>query len=67
MILSKPSQSINPTYNAILERIHVIIVNLVRIYIIKDIYIYEDNLWLGILETADFKIRSTTNRLKLIV
>ena len=54
----------NTTSNAILERIHVVLGNIVQKYKIKDTYRYEDYPWLVILAAAVFKILSTTNRLK---
>ena len=54
----------NPTSNEILERIPEVIVNLVQPYNIKDTYIDEDKLRLGILAAAAFSVFSTTNILK---
>ena len=58
-ITAKPSTSGNITSNKILEHIHQVLVNLVRICNITQTYIEEDDPWLGILDTEDFAIIST--------
>ena len=63
-IASKTSNLVNITSNAILERIHQVLGNLVRTCNITQTYIDEDDPWLGILTTTAFKTRSTTNMLK---
>ena len=54
----------NPTSNAILERIHQDLGNIVWTYNIKETYIYEGGHWLDILAAEAFTIGSTENRLK---
>ena len=58
-ITAKPSTLRNITSNKILEHIHQVLVNLVRICNITQTYIEEDDPWLGILDTEDFAIIST--------
>ena len=62
-ITAKPSTSVNPTSNAVLERIHQVLGKLVQNFEITQTYSDEDDPWLGILDAAVFVIRSTTNRL----
>ena len=50
--------------NAILELIHQVLGNLVRNFNIQQTYVDENDPWTGILATAAFAIRSTTNRQK---
>ena len=51
--------------NAVLERIHQVIGNLVRNFNISNqTYFDEDDLWVGILSALAFAISSTTNRQK---
>ena len=64
-ITSKPSTSGNPMYNAILERIHQVLVNLVQTFNIQQTYIDKNDPWTGILSAASFAICSTTNRQKV--
>ena len=47
-----------------MERIHQVILNLVRTSNIEETYIDKDDPWLGILATAAFAICSTTKSLK---
>ena len=47
--------------NAVLERIHEGLGNLVRTFNISKNYVDKDDPWLGILSAAAFAIRSTTN------
>ena len=63
-IIANPSSSWNPTSNAILERIHSILGNLVWAYNIKHTYIDKDFLWSGILADALLSICSTEKRVK---
>ena len=63
-IVSKPSTSVNPMSNAILEQIHQVLVNLVRICKISQTYVDKDDPLLGILDAAAFAIHWTTNSLK---
>ena len=48
--------------NAVLERIHQVLGNLVRTFNISQTYVDEDDRWTGILSAASFAILSTTNR-----
>ena len=64
-INSKPGTLENPTSNAILKRIHQVLVNIVGTFNIKETYIDKYDPRLGILATAEFAIFSTSNRLKL--
>ena len=50
--------------NAILERIHQVLGNLVQNFNIQHTYVYENDLWTSILSAAAFAICSTTNRQK---
>ena len=63
-ITAKPSTSINPTSNAVLEWIHQVLGNLVRNYNITQTYVGKDDPCSGILSAVAFEIFSTTNRLK---
>ena len=65
MITVKPSTSLNPISNVVLERIHRIIGNLLRNFNISHTYVDKDDPWLGILAAAEFSIISTTNRQKV--
>ena len=66
-IIVKQSPLRNNTYNSILERIDQVLGNLLWTCNIKDTYAEENDPWLVILTAEDFSIRSTTNRLKVIV
>ena len=64
-ITTKTSTSGNPTSNALLERIHQVLGNLVRTFNIStQTYVNKYEPWTGILSAAEFEIRSTTNRKK---
>ena len=55
----------NPRSNAVLERIHQVLVNLVRTFnIYTQTYFDKDDLWMGTLAAAAFEISPTTNRQK---
>ena len=58
-IKCKPISIKNPQANAILERIHQVIGNMVRTYNLQEIYLDEDNPWGGILSAVAFAVRST--------
>ena len=47
--------------NAILERIHQVLGNLVRTFNIQQKYVDKNDPWTGILDAAAFEIRSTTS------
>ena len=63
-ITAKPRYLVNTTSNKTLERIHQVLVNLVRDSNISETYVDEDDPWSGILVASEFKILSTTNILK---
>ena len=50
--------------NAVLERIHQVLGNLVRNFNVHKTYVGENDQWKGILAEAAFAIRSTTSRQK---
>ena len=52
VIIDKPSTLVNPTSNAILERIHQVIRNLVQTFNITQTHFDKDDPWLGILSAA---------------
>ena len=55
-IISKPSTSGNPMYNAILEWINLVLGNIVRNCNIKQTYVDKYDPWLRILDAAAFEI-----------
>ena len=62
-ITAKPGTLGNPMSNAALERIHQVLVNLVRTFkIYTQTYVDKDDPWTGILVAAAFAICSTTNK-----
>ena len=63
-IIAKPSTSGNPISNAVLERIHQVLVNLVCTCNITHHYVDKYDPCTGILDTSESSILSTTNRLK---
>ena len=63
-ITAKPSTSENPMYNAVLERIHQVLGNLVWNFNISQTYVDEDDPWTVILAAVAFVICSTNNRQK---
>ena len=64
-ITDKLSTSVNPMSNAVLERIHQVLGNLVRTFnIFTQTYVDKNDPWKGILAAVAFAIRSTTNRKK---
>jgi hypothetical protein len=58
-IKKKPISVRNPQANAIIERVHQTIGNIVRTFELEDNYLDEDNPWTGILSATAFAIRST--------
>ena len=64
MIVAKISTLGHPMSNVILEWIHQVLGNLVRTCNINQTYADKDYPWSGILDTVEFAIFSTTNRLK---
>ena len=64
-ITAKPSTSEDSMSNAVLERIHQVLGNLVRTFNIStQTYVDEDYLWTGILAAAEFEITWTNNSQK---
>ena len=63
-ITAKPSNSGNPIPNAILQRIHQVLVDLVQTFNVQQTYVEENDSSTGILAAAAFAIRSTTSRQK---
>ena len=58
-IRAQPTTVRNPQANAILERIHQVIGNMVRTFELEDSYVDEDDPWIGILSAVAFAVRST--------
>ena len=58
-IKDKPITTRNPQANAIVERIHQVIANIIRTFELQDNYLDEDNPWKGILAATAFAVRST--------
>jgi transposase InsO family protein len=49
----------NPQANAIVERVHQVIGNIIQTFELESNYLDEDDLWKGILNATDFAVRST--------
>ena len=60
----KPSSSVNPNSNVILERIHSVLGNFLWMYNIQNIYVDKDDPWMVILAATPFTIWSTANIIK---
>jgi len=58
-VTAKPITTRNPQANAIVERVHQVIGNMVRSFELQDAYLDEDDPWSGILSAVAFAIRST--------
>jgi len=58
-IKGKPITVRNPQANAIVERIHQVIGNIIRTFELETNYMDEDNPWKGILSATAFAVRST--------
>ena len=58
-IKRKPITVRNPQANAVLERIHAVIANMVRTFDLEDNYLDEVDPWKGILSATAFAVRST--------
>ena len=58
-ITRKPITTRNPQANAIIERVHQVIGNIVRTFELQDNYLDEENPWKGILSATAFAVRST--------
>ena len=58
-IKRKPITVRNPQANAIVERIHQVIANIIRTFELQTNYMDEDDPWIGILSATAFAVRST--------
>ena len=58
-IKAKPITTRNPQANAIVERVHQTIGNIIRTFELQDNYLDEEDPWAGILSATAFAIRST--------
>jgi len=55
----KPKTVRNPQANAVLERVHQTLGNIIRTFELQDKYLDEEDPWAGILSAAAFALRST--------
>jgi transposase InsO family protein len=58
-IKGKPITVRNPQANAIVERVHQVIGNIIRTFELESNYLDEDDPWKGILSVTTFAVRST--------
>src|SRR5687767_7031163 len=58
-IKKKPITVRNPQANAVVERIHQVIANMVRMFELETTYLDVDNPWKGVLSATVFAVRST--------
>ena len=58
-VKGKPITVRNPQANAIVERVHQVIGNMIRTFELEDNYLDEDDPWKGILSATAFAVRST--------
>ena len=58
-IKAKPITVRNPQANAIVERVHQVIGNIIRTFELENNYLDEDDPWIGILSATAFAVRST--------
>ena len=58
-IKGKPITVRNPQANAIVERVHQVIGNIIRTFELESNYLEEDDPWKGILNATAFAVRST--------
>jgi transposase InsO family protein len=58
-IKKKPITQRNPQANAIVERVHQVIGNIVRTFELQDNYLDEDDPWKGILSATAFAVCAT--------
>jgi hypothetical protein len=58
-VVPKPITVRNPQANAIVERVHQVIGNIIRTFELETNYMDEDNPWKGILSATAFAVRST--------
>ena len=63
-IKNKPTSPGNPQANAIIERIHQVLGDLVRTYNLQETYIDDADPWIGILAAEAFAVRSTYHTTK---
>ena len=58
-VKGKPITVRNPQANAIVERVHQVIGNIIRTFELEDNYLDEEDPWKGILSATAFAVRST--------
>ena len=58
-VKAKPITVRNPQANAIVERVHQVIGNIIRTFELESNYLDEDDPWKGILSATAFAVRST--------
>jgi hypothetical protein len=58
-ITRKPITTRNPQANAIIERVHQVVGNILRTFELQDNYLDEEDPWKGILSATAFAVRST--------
>jgi len=58
-IKKKPITTRNPQANAIIERVHQVLGNIIRTFELEENYLDEDDPWSGILSAAAFAVRTT--------
>ena len=58
-IHKKPITTRNPQANAIVERVHQVIGNIIRMFELQDNYLDEDDPWKGILSATAFAVHAT--------
>ena len=63
-IKTKPASPGNQQANAIVERIHQVIRNIVRTFNIQETYVDDAGQWMGILTSAAFAVHSTYHTTK---
>ena len=63
-IKTKTASSGDPLKNATMEQIRQVLGNIVRTYNLQGTYTDDDDLWIGILVSADFSLRATYHHTK---
>ena len=63
-IKTKPASSGNPQANAIIDRIHQVLGNLIRSFTLHNTYVDDADPWMGILVASAFAVRSTYHQTK---
>ena len=58
-IKTKSDSSANPQANTFVKRIHQVLGNLIRSFILRDTYVYAADPWIGILSSEAFAVRAT--------